>query len=83
MTKEIIVQTIHDFLEEEFEVNPDRLIPSANLKAALELDSLDYVDLVVALEKNLHIKIDSSDLLNIHTLQNLYDYVILKMENVD
>ena len=75
-----IIQTINDFIEAEFEVDQGRLIPSANLKTTLELDSLDYIDLVVATEKNLHIKVDPSDFGDIHTLQNLYEYVIGKMK---
>jgi acyl carrier protein len=76
MNEQEIIQTINDFIESEFEVDQDKLIPSANLKTTLELDSLDYVDLVVATEKNLHIKVDPTDFVSIHTLQDFYDYVI-------
>jgi acyl carrier protein len=78
-TKENIIQIINDFLHEEFEVEQSKIIPSANLKATLELDSLDYIDLVVVMEKNLHIKVDPSDLVDIHSFKDLYDYVIPKM----
>ena len=79
MTEENIIQIINDFLHEEFEVEQSKIIPSANLKTTLELDSLDYIDLVVVMEKNLHIKVDPSDLVDIHSFQDLYDYVIPKM----
>jgi acyl carrier protein len=79
VTEENIKQVINDFLHEEFEVERSKIIPSANLKATLELDSLDYIDLVVVMEKNLHIKVDPSDLVDIHSFQDLYDYVIPKM----
>jgi acyl carrier protein len=49
------------------------------LKSTLDLDSLDYIDLVVVMEKNLHIKVDPADLADIHSIQDLYDYVISKM----
>jgi acyl carrier protein len=77
--EEKIIQIINDFLHEEFEVERSKIIPSADLKATLELDSLDYIDLVVVMEKNLHIKVDPSDLVDIHSIQDLYNYVILKM----
>ena len=80
LTEVKIIQIINDFLQEEFEVEPSRIIPSADLKSTLELDSLDYIDLVVVMEKNLHIKIDPADLVDIHSMQDLYDYVIAKME---
>ena len=53
MTKEVIIEKINDFLIDEFEVESDDISPEANLKNTLELDSLDFVDLVVAVEANL------------------------------
>jgi acyl carrier protein len=79
LTEGKVIQIINDFLQEEFEVESNKIIPSADLKSTLELDSLDYIDLVVVMEKNLHIKVDPSDLIDIHSIQNLYDYVIIKM----
>ena len=80
VTEEKIIEIINDFLQEEFEVDRSKIIPSADLKSTLELDSLDYIDLVVVMEKNLHIKVDPADLVDIHSIQDLYDYVISKME---
>jgi acyl carrier protein len=74
-----IIQIINEFIQEEFEVEKSRIIPTADLKSTLDLDSLDYIDLVVVMEKNLHIKVDPADLADIHTIQDLYDYVTTKM----
>jgi acyl carrier protein len=79
ITEEKIKQIINDFLQEEFEVEPSRITPSADLKSTLELDSLDYIDLVVVMEKNLHIKVDPADLVDIYSIQDLYNYVIAKI----
>jgi acyl carrier protein len=76
-----IIQIINDFIQEEFEVDKSRIIPSADLKSTLDLDSLDYIDLVVVMEKNLHIKVDPADLADIHSIQDLYDYVISKISS--
>ena len=51
MNKEVIVEKINYFLVDEFEVETEDIEPRANLKETLELDSLDFVDLVVAIEK--------------------------------
>ena len=79
LTEEKIIQIINDFIHEEFEVERSRIIPSADLKATLELDSLDYIDLVVVMEKNLHIKVDPADFIDIRSIQDLYDYVLSRM----
>lgn len=78
MTNEEIISKINEFLIEEFEVDGTTITPGASLKDTLELDSLDYVDLVVLIEGNFGIKVKQEDFTGISTFQNLYDYVISK-----
>jgi acyl carrier protein len=80
LTADQIIQIINDFLHEEFEVEKSRIVPAGDLKKTLDLDSLDYIDLVVVMEKNLHIKVDPADLADMRTIQDLYTYVLSKME---
>lgn len=47
MSNEEIIGKINEYLSEEFEVELSDITPEAPLKETLELDSLDYVDLVV------------------------------------
>ena len=63
MTKEVIVEKINYFLVDEFEVEEDEIAPQANFKETLELDSLDFVDLVVAIEANFGVKLVGEDFL--------------------
>jgi len=79
MTNEEIIEKINHFLAEEFEVEEDMITPDAVLKDTLELDSLDYVDLVVVIESNFDFKVQPGDFQNIVTFQNFYDYVISKV----
>lgn len=78
MNNEQTISKINEFLVEEFEVAPETITPNAPLKETLELDSLDYVDLVVIIEGNFGIKVKQEDFISIQTFQNLYDYVINK-----
>jgi len=80
MEREAIIEKINEFLVEEFEVEEEVIEPEANLKETLDLDSLDYVDLVVEIESNFGFKVNPEDFVNIHTFQNFYDYVIQKAE---
>lgn len=79
MTKEVIIEKIDGFLIEEFEVEKDEMSPEANLKDALELDSLDFVDLVVAVESTFGVKLVGEDFVNITTLQDFYDLIERKL----
>lgn len=80
MTNEEIISKINEYLSEEFEVEISDITPEASLKDTLELDSLDYVDLVVIIEGNFGIKVKQEDFPSILTFQNLYDYVISKTQ---
>ena len=81
MTNNEIIEKIHEFLIEEFEVSPEKLVPEANLKEALGLDSLDYIDLVVIIESNFSFKVKPEDFTDIITFQNFCDYVISRVNS--
>jgi len=81
MTDQEIIEKIHNFLAEEFEVETEKLIPEANLKETLGLDSLDYIDLVVVIEKNFAFKVKPEDFIDIITLQNFCDYVVSRVNS--
>lgn len=79
MNKEVIIGKINNFLIEEFEVEAEEILPEANLKETLELDSLDFVDLVVAIESNFDVKLVGEDFISVVTLQDFYDLIENKL----
>lgn len=79
MTKEVIIEKIDDFLIDEFEVEEEVISPGANLKDTLGLDSLDFVDLVVAVESNFGVKLVGEDFVNVITLKDFYDLIERKI----
>lgn len=76
MRNEEIIEKINNFLVEEFETDASKIQPDANLKETLELDSLDYIDLVVVIESNFAFKVKPEDFVGINTFQDFYNYVI-------
>jgi acyl carrier protein len=79
MKNEEIIEKIRTFLVEEFEVEPEKISPEANLKETLGLDSLDYIDLVVVIESNFAFKVKPEDFTGITTYQDFCNYVISKV----
>ncbi len=79
MENKEIIEKIHSFLIEEFEVEAEKIVPEANLKETLGLDSLDYIDLVVVIESNFAFKVKPEDFTNIATFQDFCDYVISRV----
>lgn len=80
MENKEIISKINDFLIDEFEIDEEQLIPTASLKETLEIDSLDYVDLVVIIERNFGFKVKGEEFASIKTLQDFYDYIIQKAQ---
>ena len=78
-SNEEIIGKINDFLVEEFETDPAQIEPEANLKQVVELDSLDYIDLVVVIENNFSFKVKPKDFTNIVTFQDFYNYIISRV----
>ncbi len=79
MQREEIIEKINEFLIDEFEIEADLLVPEANLKESLNIDSLDFVDLIVIIEKNFGFKVKAEDMSEIKTLSDFYEYIITQV----
>lgn len=75
MTREEIIEKVNTLLAEEFEIEASTLTPDANVKETLSLDSLSLVDLVALIQQTYQVKIPVSDLRQIQTFTDLYDYI--------
>lgn len=75
MTKDVIIEKINHLLVEEFEIEPELLTPEASLKQDLEIDSLDFVDIVVLIDREFGFKPTAEELKKVKTLNEFYDYI--------
>jgi len=75
MTREEIEEIVKKFLIEDIEVDEEVITPEANLKDDLGIDSLDFVDIVVIVERNFGFKIKSEEMQGITTLRQFCDYI--------
>lgn len=67
---------INEVFEESFEIEKDQLKPEANIFEDLGLDSLDVVDLVVALQKKFKVEIRTDERIKeIRTLKDLCEFI--------
>ncbi|GGN05558.1 phosphopantetheine-binding protein [Dyadobacter sp. CY261] len=79
MSWEEVIEETRDFLSEEFEVDRDSILPENSLKDTLDLDSLDYVDLVVLIDENLNVKLTGEDFKGIVTFGDFYQLIRQKL----
>jgi acyl carrier protein len=81
MTEQEIAEMVNEILEEYFEIERERLLPEVNIFEDLELDSLDVVDLVVAMQKKFNVRIrDDERIKSIRTLEDIYRFVLALQE---
>ena len=75
MDNDVVTMTNEVFVE-SFESDPNALVPDANIFDDLGLDSLDIVDLVVALQKKFGVQIRSDERVrDIRTLGDIYRFI--------
>ena len=75
MTKEEIAGIIKTFLIEEFEIAEEKIKPAAHLKDDLGLESLDFVDIAVIVQKEFGLTLKGEEMTAIRTLDDLYQYI--------
>jgi acyl carrier protein len=75
MNRTELISKVNEALAEEFEVETSALVPDANIKDTLDIDSLGLVDMVALVEGLFGVKIQAHEITNIITFDNLYDYI--------
>jgi acyl carrier protein len=72
---EEIISKVDDILINEFELDDEGVVPEARLREDLDLDSLDGVDLVIALEKTFGIRLEDEELLEMKTVGDIHAHI--------
>ncbi len=75
MQKAEIIETVNEFLIDEFEIEESALDPGSHLIDDLGIESLDFVDIVVTIEKEFGFKVKREEITNVRTLDDLYEYI--------
>jgi len=77
MTDQEIIDAVNQVFIESFEMSPEDLVPEAEIFADLGMDSLDVVDLIVAIQKKFGVYVRNDERVrSVRTMQDLYDYLI-------
>ncbi len=79
MKKDQIISIVNDFLINEIEIDETKINNDAHLKNDLGIDSLDFVDIVVIVEKKFGFKMNADEMSGVNTLSQFYDYIESKI----
>jgi len=80
MERKEIEQKVNEFFVEEMEIEVADINDDAKLKDDLGLDSLDFVDIVVIVEKTFGFKLKPEEMANVLTVKGFYDYIESKIK---
>lgn len=75
MSQEKIFEKVKEIVAEQLGVKPEEVTPEANFANDLGADSLDTVELVMALEEEFNIEIPDEEAEKILTVQQAVDFI--------
>lgn len=70
---------VKDIIAESLGAKRPDVVPTASFIDDLNADSLDIVELVMAMEKEFDIEIDDEDAEKIRTVQDAIDFIVQRM----
>lgn len=79
MNRQEIEAKVKAFLIDDLEIDEDKISDDARLKEDLGIDSLDFVDIVVIVDKNFGFKIKPEEMQGVTTLKQFCDYIESKV----
>ena len=79
MNRQEIEEKVKDFLVEDLELDEEKITPEARLKEDIGIDSLDFVDIVVIVEKKFGFKIKTEEMTKVKTFSQFCDYIETKI----
>ena len=79
MTRTEIEEKVRDFMIEEMEIAEEKVHANALLKEDMGIDSLDYVDIIVIVNRIFGFKIKPEEMKEVKTLCDFCDYIENKM----
>jgi acyl carrier protein len=81
MSRDEVIFKVNDFLIDEFELEEEQLTPNALMKEDLDIESLDFVDIAVIIEKQFGLKVTSEQMVKIKKLEDLYNFILERSRN--
>lgn len=80
MERTEIEEKVREFLIDDLEIDEEKIAADAQLKEDLGIDSLDFVDIVVIVERKFGFKIKPEEMANVKTLSQFVDYIEVKVK---
>ena len=70
-----VEERVREIISEQLNVSKDEVVPEASFTDDLGADSLDLVELVMALEEEFEIEVSDEDAEKIRKVKDVFDYI--------
>lgn len=71
----MVLDKVKEFVVEQLAIDPDLVDIDSDLMKDLEADSLDAVEIIMAVEEEFNMEIPDADAEKFRTVRNMVDYV--------
>ncbi len=79
MNRSEIEEKVKEFLIEDLEIDEEKIYPEAKLKEDMGIDSLDFVDIMVIVDKTFGFKLKAEEMAGVDTFAKFCDYIESKV----
>ena len=79
MNRSEIEEKVKEFLIEDLEIDEEKIYPEAKFKEDMGIDSLDFVDIVVIVDKTFGFKLKAEEMAGVDTFAKFCDYIESKV----
>ena len=81
LTEQDMMRTIDNIIRDQLNLRGDKkILATADLEKDYNADSLDFMCIIMNLETEFDIEIKDEECTNIHTVQEIYDFVKAKLQ---
>ena len=77
----MILDKIKEIIKDILDIEPEEVHLSSRLSEDFDADSLDKIQIVMAIEETFNIKVEDEDVKNINTIQDAINYIEKKSAN--
>ena len=79
MNRSEIEEKVKEFMIEDLEIDEEKIYPEVKLKEDMGIDSLDFVDIVVIVDKTFGFKLKAEEMAGVDTFAKFCDYIESKV----
>lgn len=79
MTREDVIARLKEILQESFDIDPNTVTADSNIVTDLDLDSIDAIDMVAQVQRELNCRLTAEDFKAVRTIGDIADVICARV----